>query len=158
MNKKYTQLIIYYFSGTGNAKHCAAWICGTAKNFGITAEMFDISKTAVRSIMPPAAGTLVGFCSPTHGFLIAFFYLFSISISAGIAYLLANFNAGEYFYWIKNDLIKFIITSAVILPFYFLTYRIIHFLMRFRVIERIMTLTSLTHLKYWGRYKASKKF
>ena len=93
-----------------------------------------------------------------HGFLVAFFYLFSITISAGIAFLITNFDAGKNFSWMKNDIVKFIITSAVILPFYFITYRIVHYLMRFSVIERIMTLTSLTHLKYWGRYKASKKF
>ncbi len=352
MNKKYNNLVIYFFSGTGNAKHCAAWICEAAEKLGISSSMFDISKTAVRSISPPIAGTLVGFCSPTHGFhfpeitrkfirrfpaakgadafvlntragmrifkvvipglsgvlhyissllliikgykiaglfpvdlpsnwislhpaieqagtdiiyakqkikvtefaekilkgkrvyralydivqdaiispitvlyllmgrfffsksyfasrecnqcmlclnecpvkaisvvdgrmywstkcescmhcmnicpkqaietphgfLVAFFYFFSITISAGIAFLITNFDAGKNFSWMKNDIVKFIITSAVILPFYFMTYRIIHYLMRFRVIERIMTLTSLTHLKYWGRYKASKKF
>ncbi len=352
MNKKYDKLIIYYFSGTGNAKHCASWICETAEKLGIKANMYDISKTEVRTIASPSAGTLIGFCSPTHGFhfpeitrkfirrfpaatgadafilntragvrifkivipglsgvlhyvsslilmikgyrivgllpvdlpsnwislhpaiekagteiiyskqklkvagfagkiltgkpvyralydivqdaiispftfgyllmgrfffsksyfasrecnlcmvclnecpvkaisvvddrmfwaskcescmhcmnicpkhaietphgfLIAFFYIFSITISAGIASLITNFNAGKYFSWMRNDFIKFMLTSAVVLPFYFMTYRIMHFLMRFRVIERIMTLTSLTHLKYWGRYKASKKF
>jgi ferredoxin len=352
MKSKYKKVIIYYFSGTGNAKNCAAWICESAEKRGIIAEMIDISKTAVRSILPPDLGTLIGFCSPTHGFhfpeitrkfirrfpsskgadvfilntragvrlfrfvlpglsgvlhyvssvilmikgyriiglmpvdlpsnwisihpaiaqagtdiiytkqkvrvtefaekilsgkrvyralydiiqdliispvtlgyllmgrfffsksyfasrecnqcmlclkecpvkaisivdgrmfwsvkcescmhcmnicpkqaietphgfLIGFFYLFSISTSAGIAYLVTNYNAYKYFSWANNEFIKFIITSAIVLPFYFMTYRIIHFLMRFRIIERIMTLTSLTHLKYWGRFKASKKF
>jgi ferredoxin len=352
MNSKYKKLKVYYFSGTGNAKHCAAWICETAEKNGISADMIDISKTAVRSITSPDSETLIGFCSPTHGFhfpeitrkfirrfstskgsdafilntragvrifktvipglsgvlhyvsslvlmikgykivglipvdlpsnwisihpaiaqtgtdiiyasqkirvtnfaekilsgkrvyralydiiqdliispvtlgyllmgrfffsksyfasrecnqcmlclkecpvkaisvvdgrmfwaskcescmhcmnicpkqaietphgfLIGFFYMFSVSISAGIAFLITNYNAAGYFGWANNEFIKFIITSAVVLPFYFMTYRIIHYLMRFRFVERIMTLTSLTHLKYWGRYKASKKF
>ena len=68
MNKKYDTLVIYYFSGTGNAKHCAEWICDAAEKHGIKSSMVDISKTEVRSISPPTAGTLVGFCSPTHGF------------------------------------------------------------------------------------------
>ncbi len=352
MNKKYNQLIVYYFSGTGNSKHCATWFCETADKLGIKSSMVDISKTEVENIVSPSAGTLVGFCSPTHGFhfpeitrkfirkfpstetadafilntragvrlfkivipglsgvlhylislmliikgykivglipvdlpsnwislhpaiekdgteiiytkqkikvtgfaekiltgkrvyralydivqdilispvtlgylligrfyfsksyfasrecnkcmrcleecpvnaisvvdgrmfwtskcescmhcmnicpkeaietphgfLVTFFYLFSIILSAAIAYLIKNFSTGISFSWMDNEFIKFVIISIVVLPFYFMLYRIIHLLMRFRFIERIMTLTSLTHLKYWGRYKAPKKF
>ena len=352
MNKKYNQLIVYYFSGTGNAKRCACWICETAGRLGIKTEMIDISKAESRELISPAAGTIVGFCSPTHGFhfpeitrkfirrfpssdgadafvlntragvrlfkvvlpgisgvlhyvsaiillfkgyriaglfpvdlpsnwislhpaigpagtdfiyekqkikvtrfaekiltgrmvyramydvlqdtiispvaigylllgrlflsksyfasrdctkcmrclrecpvraitvvdgrmfwtskcescmhcmnicpekaietphgfLIAFFYLFSILISASIAYLVTFTGTVLYLSWMNNAFIKFMIFSVIVLPFYFMTYRIIHYLMRFRAMERIMTLTSLTHLKFWGRYKAPEKF
>ncbi len=348
MNKKYNQLIVYYFSGTGNARHCAEWICETADKAGIKSTMIDISKTEVGSIDPPSAGTLVGFCSPTHGFhfpqitrnfirrfpstagadafvlntragvrifktvipglsgvlhyissllltlkgyrvvglfpvdlpsnwislhpaiekagteiiytkqkikvtgfaeklisgrrvyralydivqdviispvtigyllmgrfflsksyfasrecnkcmrclkecpvgaitvvdgrmfwtskcescmhcmnicpenaietphgfMTAFFYLFSISMALSISRCLT----GPHFSFINNELARFIILSVIALPVYFASYRIMHFLMRFSIIERIMTLTSLTHLKYWGRYKAPTKF
>ncbi len=350
MEKKYDQLIIYYFSGTGNAKNCASWICETARGHGINADMFDISKTDVGTIASPGERTLVGFCSPTHGFnfpaitrrfihkfpasegadafvlntragvrifktvipglsgvlhyvssfrlmikgyriaglfpvdlpsnwislhpaiaqkwtdiiysnqkirvqkfakkilngkrvyralydiiqdtlispvtlgyllmgrfflsksyfasrecnhcmlclnecpvkaisvvdgrmfwksncescmhcmnicpkqaietphgfLVAFFYLFSITISAGIVALINRLNIYGNYSGTGNDMLNFIIISAVMLPLYFAAYRIIHFLMHFSLIERIMTLTSLTHLKYWGRYKSPK--
>ncbi|PKL18511.1 MAG: hypothetical protein CVV49_05345 [Spirochaetae bacterium HGW-Spirochaetae-5] len=352
MKTQYKQLTIYYFSGTGNAKHCAAWICETADRLGIKSDMIDISKTEVGSIIPPSAGTLVGFCSPTHGFhfpeitrkfifrfpstagadafvlntragvrlfkivipglsgvlhyissiilmtkgyritglipvdlpsnwislhpaieqagteiiyekqkikvtgfaekiltgrpvyralydivqdtiispvtlgyiligrfyisksyfasrkcskcmrcikecpvnavsvvngrmfwswkcescmhcmnicperaietphgfIIAFVYIVSITSSSAITYFITNFYTGPYHSWINNELISLTIIYALALPFYFITYRIMHYLMRFRIIERIMTLTSLTHLKYWGRYKAPTKF
>jgi ferredoxin len=352
MNTKYNQLIIYYFSGTGNAKNCAYWICAEAGKLGIKADMIDISRTDVKNITPPSAGTLVGFCSPTHGFdfpgitrkfirrfpvadgadvfvlntragvrlfksvipglsgvlhyvsaiillykgyritgllpvdlpsnwislhpaigpagteiiytkqkrkvtlfaekiltgktvyralydvlqdliispvtigyllmgrfflsksyfasrdctgcmrclkecpvsaitvvdgrmfwtakcescmhcmnicpekaietphgfLIAFFYFFSIAISALSAYLVINSAAGTYLSFMNNGFIRFLIISAAALPFYFMTYRIIHYLMRVPAIERVMVFTSLTRLKYWGRYKAPEKF
>ena len=352
MNKKYNKLIIYYFTGTGNAKKCAEWICGTAERYGIKTEIHDISRISPENVDTPSAGTLVGFCSPTHGFhfpeitrkfirrfpstdgadafvlntragvrlfkfvipglsgilhyvssiilifkgyrivglipvdlpsnwislhpaieedgveiiyrkqnikvfryaekmlnggrvyralydivqdaiispvalgyiligriflsksyfasrdcnkcmlclkecpvsaikivddrmfwtikcencmhcmnicprkaietphgfIAALFYLFSIAISTATAYFISDSVIGGYSSCLNNGAVKFTVMSIVILPFYFLAYRVIHFLMRFKPVERIMTLTSLTHLKYWGRYKAPNKF
>jgi len=352
MNQKYNHLIVYYFSGTGNAKNSAYWICAEAGKLGIKADMIDISRIDVKNINPPSAGTIVGFCSPTHGFdfpeitrkfirrfpssngadafvlntragvrlfkfvipglsgvlhyvsaiillykgyritglfpvdlpsnwislhpaigpagteiiyrkqkikvtsfaekiltgrpvyralydvlqdliispvtigyiligrfflsksyfasrectgcmrclkecpvsaitvvdgrmfwtakcescmhcmnicpekaietphgfMIAFFYLFSTLLSAPLAYLVINSDPGTSLSFMNNGFIRFLIISVVVLPFYFMTYRIIHYLMKFRVLERVMTLTSLTHLKLWGRYKAPEKF
>lgn len=352
MDQKYNKLVVYYFTGTGNARNCALWFCEKAAEYGIKTEIHDISKISVKDIQIPAAGTLIGFCSPTHGFdfpqimrkfirrfpasagadafvlntragvrlfklvipglsgilhyisyilltikgykvvglipvdlpsnwislhpaiekkgveiiykkqkfkvtgyaekilngksvyralydliqdalispvalaylfigrvflsksyftsrecnrcmlclkecpvgaiklvdgrmfwttkcencmhcmnicprkaietphglIFVLFYLCSIAMTALTAYFTAGpFPAGVYI-WLNNGAVRFTLLSLIVLPFYFLAYRIVHYLMRFKPFERIMTLTSLTHLKYWGRYSAPKKF
>ena len=63
-----SQLVIYCFSGTGNARNVARWFSGEAASRGIQAETIDIAKTGRKKISPPPAGSLIGFISPTHGF------------------------------------------------------------------------------------------
>lgn len=65
---KYNQLIIYYFSGTGNAKNAAKWILKEAQSHGLITYLVNIDAT--EEFHPPAFNgpTLFGFCSPTHGF------------------------------------------------------------------------------------------
>ncbi len=65
---KYNKLIIYYFSGTGNAKNAASWIIKAAKKKGLKTQLINIDR--FESIDPPETSgkTLIGFCSPTHGF------------------------------------------------------------------------------------------
>ncbi len=65
---KYKKLVIYYFSGTGNAKNTASWIGDEAKRKGIDIEIINIALIDYRKLQKPADNTLVGFCSPTHGF------------------------------------------------------------------------------------------
>ena len=65
---KYKKLIIYYFSGTGNAKNTAFWIADEAKRNGLDSEVINIYKLDARKISQPLENTLVGFISPTHGF------------------------------------------------------------------------------------------
>ena len=64
----YDKLIIYYFSGTGNAKNAARWIIQAAKQEGIETQIVNIDR--FESIEKPVTTekTLIGFCSPTHGF------------------------------------------------------------------------------------------
>ena len=64
----YNQLIIYYFSGTGNSKHVAQWIYEVAVEKQIPVEVLDISKIDRKNISKPPENALIGFCSPTHGF------------------------------------------------------------------------------------------
>lgn len=61
-------LVIYYFSGTGNAKSVAKWISEVAAEKQIATEVIDISKIDRKHIIQPPAGAIIGFCSPTHGF------------------------------------------------------------------------------------------
>ena len=65
---KYDKVIIYYFSGTGNAKNAAKWIQKTAEENGLETQLINIDR--FETIVPPALTekTLIGFCSPTHGF------------------------------------------------------------------------------------------
>ena len=65
---KYKKVIIYYFSGTGNAKNTALWIADEAKRKGMDFEIINIAKTNNQEIPKPVDNTLIGFISPTHGF------------------------------------------------------------------------------------------
>jgi len=65
---KYDQLIIYYFSGTGNAKNAAIWIENIAKEKGLKTHLINIDRFKTIDVPELSGKTLVGFCSPTHGF------------------------------------------------------------------------------------------
>jgi hypothetical protein len=63
----------------------------------------------------------------------------------------------QLFFDIENTLIGFIIESVLFLFILAAWYRIVHFAMRFKFIERVVVYTSLTKYKFWGkRYKALK--
>ena len=64
----YQNLVIYYFSGTGNAKNIAEWISGFAVNNGINAETIDISAIDRLAVKAPSPDALLIFISPIHGF------------------------------------------------------------------------------------------
>lgn len=64
----YSKVIIYYFTGTGNARQVATWIARAAGERGIEAEVLNIAELDRRHVPPPAPDALIGFCSPTHGF------------------------------------------------------------------------------------------
>lgn len=61
----------------------------------------------------------------------------------------------HYFFKIENKWLEFIIESVLFLVILAIWYRLIHFLMRFKPIERFVVYTSLTKYRFWGRrYKA----
>ena len=68
MPSEIKQLIIYYFSGTGNARNVARWIAGVAVERNIPTEVIDIAMIDRKHIPVPPAGVMIGFVSPTHGF------------------------------------------------------------------------------------------
>jgi len=63
-----SQLIIYYFSGTGNAEAVSNWIIEEFKNNKIPTEIFEIKKGVRPDTSVITDNTLIGFCYPTHGF------------------------------------------------------------------------------------------
>ena len=65
---KYSKLIIYYFSGTGNSANVARWLTQTATEKGLETEQINIAHTNRLEIAVPAENALVVFCSPVHGF------------------------------------------------------------------------------------------
>lgn len=65
---KYDQLIIYYFSGTGNAKNAAYWIKGVADQREVNTSIINIDRFDKIEIPKTTGKSLIGFCSPTHGF------------------------------------------------------------------------------------------
>lgn len=64
----YKNLLIYYFSGTGNAKRSAEWFAETAKLQGISTTLINIDRFTEVAIPEVEGKTLIGFFSPTHGF------------------------------------------------------------------------------------------
>ena len=65
----YTNLVIYYFSGTGNAKSAAGWIGNVARERNINTHIINIDRYKEIRIPELREGkTLIGFCYPTHGF------------------------------------------------------------------------------------------
>jgi len=94
---KYENLVVYYFSGTGNAKHAAEWIAQFATKKGIKSNVISIDKIPVTEIPDESKKTLIGFCFPTHGFnvspkMLKFIAGFPKSLNADV--FLLNTRAG----------------------------------------------------------------
>ncbi len=65
---KYNNHIIYFFSGTGNARNVANWIKQTFESQNKATTVIDISTLENRKDIQTSSNTLIGFCCPTHGF------------------------------------------------------------------------------------------
>lgn len=65
---QYDKLIIYYFSGTGNAKNASIWIKESAESMGIPSLLVNIDRFETIEYPELTDKTLIGFCYPTHGF------------------------------------------------------------------------------------------
>nr|NQU90926.1 4Fe-4S binding protein [Bacteroidota bacterium] len=64
----YENILIYYFSGTGNAKHVAQWFAKVATGVGVRATLVNIDRLGKIELPELSGKTLIGFCAPTHGF------------------------------------------------------------------------------------------
>lgn len=64
----YKNLIIYYFSGTGNALTAARWITAQAETRGIKVQMIPVDRLDKPPLKQTAEATITGFLYPTHGF------------------------------------------------------------------------------------------
>lgn len=64
----YSQLVVYYFSGTGNSENVARWLGDAAREKGMEVNLRNIAKTDRLDIPTPEPNALVAFCSPIHGF------------------------------------------------------------------------------------------
>lgn len=65
---KYQSLVIYYFSGTGNARNAALWIADVARTKGLDTHLINIDRFKKIQIPEHDGNILIGFCTPTHGF------------------------------------------------------------------------------------------
>jgi Pyruvate/2-oxoacid:ferredoxin oxidoreductase delta subunit len=83
--KKYKKVILYYFTGTGNALKACRWFCQEAERKNIRAKMYPIDNNYQANRDELDDQTLIGFLSPTHGFNIAPAMLkFIVKFPAGI--------------------------------------------------------------------------
>jgi len=65
----FKNLIIYHFSGTGNARKSAEWIIQVAKEAGLNTWLYKMDRATQPEVPDlPEGKTLIGFCYPTHGF------------------------------------------------------------------------------------------
>ena len=85
-----------------------------------------------------------------HGSLLAFSVINSVALTAFFQKYIQIL-----FFPIKNEFVEWIVQSIIFIGLFTSWYRIIHYLMHFKWIERAVVLTSLTRYKFWGRrYKA----
>lgn len=66
--KNYSNLVIFYHSGTGNALKTAILICEYAGSTGLKSNFFSIDKDFKPDYTIITENTLIGFIYPTHGF------------------------------------------------------------------------------------------
>ena len=64
----HNHLVIFYFSGTGNALQVANWIINKAASKNIDTRWINIGKREAIIHNEITENTLIGFCYPTHGF------------------------------------------------------------------------------------------
>lgn len=67
LSSNYKNILIYYFSGTGNAKFAAEEIVIQAEKKGVIAKVIKLAEEKP-DISVTEQNTLIGFCYPTHGF------------------------------------------------------------------------------------------
>jgi len=87
-----------------------------------------------------------------HGFVIGLLLVYYLVV-LGLFYRYFAL----FFFVIENKVFTFVIKTLLTFVLLAFGYRVVHYLMRFRFVERIMVYTSLTKYKFWGRrYKALK--
>jgi ferredoxin len=62
------KIVIFYFSGTGNARQIALWLSEFAQEKGIDSRLMDIAKTDLQNMGTIDTEALIIFISPIHGF------------------------------------------------------------------------------------------
>ncbi|MBT6763952.1 MAG: hypothetical protein HOA90_05405, partial [Prolixibacteraceae bacterium] len=90
-----------------------------------------------------------------HLFVLIIWWLVFSAVPLWIARWLAhdaNFFAQNF------DLIFYLAMAITGLPIVFFSYRILHFLMKFRFINWLITFTSLTRFNFWRSYFAPKRY
>jgi len=89
-----------------------------------------------------------------HGFIIAITSLIN-SVILFSFYRWLNF-PDWYFDSFYGDLMGLIVDIVIFLIFFFISYRIIHFMKRYKWIDKIITCTSLTKYPVWRKYRVRK--
>jgi NAD-dependent dihydropyrimidine dehydrogenase PreA subunit len=93
----YSNVIIYYFSGTGNALQASRWITEKAIEMGVNSKLITIDRFKTIEHPKIEGKTLIGFSSPTHGFNLPWImlkFIFKFPRSKGEDIFLLNTRAG----------------------------------------------------------------
>lgn len=89
-----------------------------------------------------------------HGFVIGLVSLLSALSTLWLYPLVDGWLPATAQRMLAVSWLRFVVESVVMLLVVFGTYRALHWSLRFRTVERIVVLTSLTHLRGWRRYRA----
>ena len=90
-----------------------------------------------------------------HGLVIGSLYLlFTIGMEWLYFYSVDHLPEGTFRTIMQSGSMEFLVASALCIPFLLVAYRLVHFLMRYRIFERIVSYTSLTIFRFWRRYRA----
>jgi len=97
MKEKYDNLVLIYYSGTGNSKRVSEWISQNAEGRGIKTYVTSYTQFDPEAVSGYGGSTLVGFFSATHGFnmphsMLAF--LFRFNALKGSDVFIGNTRAG----------------------------------------------------------------
>lgn len=88
-----------------------------------------------------------------HGFIISFMILMS-----AVIFVLFYKYFEKFFFKFEKGILSDIVEILIYLGLLGISYRVMHYLMRFRMFERLIVYSSLTKYKFWGRrYKALKE-
>ena len=93
-----------------------------------------------------------------HGFVAGFLFLFDVAMLALVYPALRPVASVVSETGAVATLARSVFESAVMLAALFVSYRLLHRGLRFRVIERLTVLTSLTHFRFWRRYRPPGRF
>ena len=97
MQKRYDNLLMIYYSGTGNSKQVSEWIVKEAQNRGMKTHIASFHQFNPENIAAFKGNTLIGFFSATHGFNMPhsmLTFLFRFSILKGSDVFIGNTRAG----------------------------------------------------------------
>jgi ferredoxin len=93
-----------------------------------------------------------------HGFFIGFLFLFyGVILVAAYTFFdrqAFTFITGDSLY---SALLRFIFEASAVFLTLIITYRLVHFLRRFRYFDYLIYYTSFTRFNFWRRYKAPSK-
>jgi Pyruvate/2-oxoacid:ferredoxin oxidoreductase delta subunit len=97
MGKSYENLLIIYYSGTGNSKRVSEWIVEKAKEQGLRTHFVSFHQFNPDDIAGFTGKTLIGFFSATHGFNMPHSmlrFLFRFKLLKGSDVFIGNTRAG----------------------------------------------------------------
>lgn len=97
MKKKYDNLLMIYYSGTGNSKRVSEWIVQVAKNREMKTHVASYHQFNPEEIDDFKGKTLIGFFSATHGFNMPHSmlrFLFKFQLLKGSDVFIGNTRAG----------------------------------------------------------------
>ncbi len=87
-----------------------------------------------------------------HGFVLGIILVYSLLMP------LVYRGMETYVFKVKSELLQFLLETGVYLLLIAVLYRILHFAIRFKFIERLVVYTSLTKFRFWGkRYRALRQ-